>query len=173
MELNFQLNTQLSQAQSSSVKIMLKTSIFSQPWLTSLLSPLTLGVTWLTLGIIPVAANPLIIQAPSCSTVIYGSPIPSPVPMNTVTGQPCAFSGYDYPNYNSSYNYGYNHPVRTTIRGTIRHSTIINPTIIDSTISDSVLVDPVIINSPPSSRRVILHSDVIYPSSEIRIWIRE
>ncbi|HAG80167.1 MAG TPA: hypothetical protein DCL61_03125 [Cyanobacteria bacterium UBA12227] len=122
----------------------------------------------------PVAANPVVIQSPSCSTVIYGSPIPSPVPMNTVTGQPCSFSSYDYfPNYNSSYYYGYDNPVRTPIRGTIRNSTLINPTIIDSTISDSVLVDPVIINSPRSTRRVLLRSDVIYPSSGVRIRIRE
>ncbi len=143
---------------------MLKRDSLQQPWLSSVITSLTVGVAWVTSSALPVAARPLIVQSSTCSSVIYGSPIPAPVPVNPATGQPCSVSSPKYRDYDS---------IRTPIRGTIRNSTLINPTIIDSTISDSVLVEPIIINSSRSNRRTVLRSRVIYPSSEIRIRIEQ
>ncbi|MBE9126906.1 MULTISPECIES: hypothetical protein [unclassified Coleofasciculus] len=144
--------------------MMLKLSLFQQPWLTSLLTPLTLGVAWMISGQMPVDARPVVIRSQSSSSYIYGSPIPAPVPVNPVTGQPSAFTPYNY-------DYGNDYRVRRPIRGSIRNSTLINPTIIDSQISDSVLIDPVIIDSSRSARRRIQRSGVIYTSPGIRIQI--
>lgn len=154
---------------------MLKLSILQRRWLNIMLTPLTVGVAWMIGGDNAVDARP--IQSSRCSSVIYGSPIPAPMPVNPVTGRPCAFSsgGSSYRNYRDRDNTRYQKP----IRGTIRDSTLINPTIIDSTISDSVLVDPVIIHTPRSTRRGVRsgrvrlrRSDVINRSSGIRIRIR-
>ncbi|MEQ8757842.1 MAG: hypothetical protein RID09_30590 [Coleofasciculus sp. G1-WW12-02] len=154
---------------------MLKFSLLQRRWLNIMLTPLTVGVAWMIVGDSAVEARP--IQSSRCTSVIYGSPIPSPIPMNRVTGQPCAFSseGSSYSNYRDRDYTRYQEP----IRGTIRDSTLINPTIINSTISDSILVDPVIIDTTRSARhrsrsgRVRIHSsDVIDRSSGIRIRIR-
>ncbi|MEQ9667423.1 hypothetical protein [Coleofasciculus sp. G2-EDA-02] len=154
---------------------MLKLSLLQRRWLNIMLTPLTVGVAWMIVGNSAVEARP--IQSSRCTSVIYGSPIPSPIPMNRVTGQPCAFSseGSSDRNYRDRDYTRYQEP----IRGTIRDSTLINPTIINSTISDSILVDPVIIDTTRSARhrsrsgRVPIHSsDVIDRSSGIRIRIR-
>ncbi|EDX77302.1 hypothetical protein MC7420_439 [Coleofasciculus chthonoplastes PCC 7420] len=154
---------------------MLKFSLLQHRWLNIMLTPLTVGVVWTIVGDSAVEARP--IQSSRCSSVIYGSPIPAPVPVNPVTGRPCSFSsgGSSYRNYRDRDDYRYKEP----IRGTIRDSTLINPTIIDSTISDSVLVDPVIIDTPRSTRRRVRSgrvrirgSEVIDRSSGIRIRVR-
>ncbi len=154
---------------------MLKLSLLQHRWLNIMLTPVIVGVVGMIVGDSAVDARP--IQSSRCSSVIYGSPIPAPVPVNPVTGRPCAFSsgGSSYRNYRDRDDYRYKKP----IRGTIRDSTLINPTIIDSTISDSILVDPVIIDTPRSPRRRvrsgrvrIRRSDVIDRSSGIRIRIR-
>ncbi|MFP4124712.1 hypothetical protein [Coleofasciculus sp.] len=154
---------------------MLKFLLLQRRWLNIMLTPLTMGMAWMIVGDSAVDARP--IQSSRCTSVIYGSPIPAPVPVNPVTGRPCAFSsgGSSSRNYRDRDDYRYKEP----IRGTIRDSTLINPTIIDSTISDSVLVDPVIIDTPRSTRRrsysgrvPIRRSDVINRSSGIRIRIR-
>ncbi|MCP2731727.1 hypothetical protein [Limnofasciculus baicalensis] len=158
---------------------MLKISPFQQSWLNHLLAPLTVGVALVVSGAIPVTANPIILrsQPQICSSIIYGSPIPSPVPVNPVTGTPCSFSSNNYPDYNyrdynyRDYDYGYDNSTRNPVRGTIRNSTLINPTIIDSTISDSVLIDPTIINSSRYNRRVIIRSNVIQRTPGITIHI--
>ncbi len=151
---------------------MLKISPFQQSWLNYLLAPLTVGVALVVSGAIPVTANPIILrsQPQTCSSIIYGSPIPSPVPVNPVTGQPCSLSSNNYHNYNyRDYDYRDYNSARNQVRGTIQNSTLINPTIIDSTISDSVLIDPTIINS--SRRRVIIRSNVIQRTPGITIHI--
>ncbi|HEY9794769.1 MAG TPA: hypothetical protein V6D30_03935 [Leptolyngbyaceae cyanobacterium] len=129
---------------------MLKILPYRQPCLDRLrltyaLTPLTLGVALLTVTGMPAEARPVVIQSSPPTSFIYGSPIPSPVPVNPVTGQPSSLSSYGYRDYNHNL-------IRRPLGNTIRNSTLINPTVIDSTISDSVLIDPVIINSPRSTR---------------------
>ena len=121
------------------------------------LTPLTLGVALLTSLGMPVEARPVVVQSAPPTSYIYGSPIPSPVPVNPVTGQPSSLSSYGYRDYNHNL-------IRRPLGNTIRNSTLINPTVIDSTISDSVLIDPVIINSPRSTRSPLRRSGVIYNS---------
>lgn len=143
---------------------------------TKALTPLTLGVVLLTLMGTPADAQSRIIQPPSSTTHVYGSPIPSPVPVVPGTSYPSSLSPHNFGNYNygySNYNYGYgNYPsVIRPRRTVIRNSTLINPTVINSTITDSVLVDPVIINSPGYPRGVVQQPPVIYNPSGINIRI--
>ncbi|MHC5764657.1 MAG: hypothetical protein ACYTXI_03330 [Nostoc sp.] len=68
-------------------------------------------------------------SSPSVGSFIYGSPIPTPMPVDPTTGlmiQRNHYRDYSYPQ----------------VRQNIRNSTLINPTIRDST-----LVNPVIINN--------------------------
>ncbi|MEH2367139.1 hypothetical protein [Nostoc sp.] len=68
-------------------------------------------------------------RSPSVGSFIYGSPIPTPMPVDPTTGlmiQRNNYRDYSYPQF----------------RQNIRNSTPINPTIRDST-----LVNPVIINN--------------------------
>ncbi len=167
---------------------MPSTNLFEQPCLdgfrvTKALTPLTLGVVLLTLMGTPADAQSLTIQSPSSTTHVYGSPIPSPVPVVPGTNYPSSLSPYNSGNYNygysnynygySNYNYGYgNYPsVSRPRRTVIRNSTLINPTVINSRITDSVLVDPVIINSPGYPRGVFQQPPVIYNPSGIDIRI--
>ncbi len=124
------------------------------------LAPLTLGVALLTSTQMPAEAIPAVIQSPLPTTHIYGSPIPSPVPVVPGTSYPYSISPRNSRDYN---------PIRTRrpVRGVIQDSTLINPTIINSTISDSVLVDPVIINTPRSTRRTNTRPRIIYNSPGI------
>ncbi|MDZ7951612.1 hypothetical protein [Nostoc sp. DedQUE09] len=68
-------------------------------------------------------------SSPSVGSFIYGSPIPTPMPVDPTTGL--------MPQRNHYRNYSY-----PQVRQNIRNSTLINPTIRDST-----LVNPVIINN--------------------------
>lgn len=143
---------------------------------TKALTPLTLGVILLTLMGTPADAQSLMIQSPPSTTHVYGSPIPSPVPVVPGTNYPSSLSPYNSGNYNynySNYNYGYsNYPSAIRPRRTvIRNSTLINPTVINSTITDSVLVDPVIINSPGYPGAIYQQPPVIYNPSGIDIRI--
>lgn len=153
---------------------MLKISPFQQSGLNYLLAPLTVGVALVVSGAIPVTANPIILrsQPQTCSSVIYGSPIPAPIPVNPVTGQPCSLSSNNYRDYNyRDYDYRDYNSTRNPVRGTIQNSTLINPTIIDATISDSVLINPTIINLSRYNRRVIIRSNVIQRTPGITIHI--
>ncbi len=128
---------------------MLKTPLSQQHYLngfklTKALTPLTLGAALLTSASMPAEAIPVVIQSSPPSTYIYGSPIPTAVPVNPVTGQVYSGSSYNPP----VYNYRSYDPVITPGGGVIRNSTLINPTVINSRVSGSVLVDPVIVNSP-------------------------
>jgi hypothetical protein len=139
---------------------MLKTSPSRQRgfnWfsITYALPPLTLGVALLTSAGMPAEAIPVVVQSLPPTTQIYGSPIPSPVPVIPGTSNPYSLSPYDYSDYNSVIRPG---------RGVIRNSTLINPTVINSRIVDSVLVDPVIINSPRYPLGTFGRSRVIYNS---------
>lgn len=112
--------------------------------------PLVLGAILLPLITPSVEARPVVttryryVQGREIpyTTYIYGSPIPSPVPIPSTINQ---FNS-DY-SYRDRYDRDYYQDRRGRRSGTIRNSTLINPTIIDSEIEDSVLIDPVIIDS--------------------------
>ncbi|MDM9583345.1 MULTISPECIES: hypothetical protein [unclassified Nostoc] len=101
-----------------------------------LLAGMTLAVIGVTIA--PVSAQRAIVNdgsygvrrsSPSVGSFIYGSPIPTPMPVDPTTGlmpQRNHYRDYSYPQF----------------RQNIRNSTLINPTIRDST-----LVNPVIINN--------------------------
>jgi hypothetical protein len=132
-----------------------------QSYIKKSLAFLTLGIGWIILTGMPAKANPVVIiqtQSPTCSSAVLGSPIPAPVPLNTVTGEPCVFSSSG----------GYTTPVRKVIY----NPTLINPTINNSRITNSVLVNPVIINSPRYPYGTFGQSTVIYRDpGNIRIRI--
>lgn len=138
---------------------MLKTSPSLPNYMKKALTALTLGIGWVTATGMPAKANPVVVvQQPTCSSVVMGSPIPAPVPMNTVTGEPCLFSS------SSSFT--------TPVSRVILNSTLVNPTVINSRISDSVLINPVIINSPRYPYGTFGRSTVIYRSpGSVRIRI--
>ncbi|MGF1936753.1 MAG: hypothetical protein RM347_020600 [Nostoc sp. ChiQUE02] len=72
--------------------------------------------------------------SPAVGSFIYGSPIPTPMPVDPATGlmpQRNNYPDYYYPQ----------------IRQNVRNSTLINPTLINPTIRDSTVVNPVIINN--------------------------
>jgi hypothetical protein len=144
---------------------MLKTQLSVQGCLNGfrlgkVLPPLTAGIALLALVGKPVEARPLGMASPLPSTIIYGSPIPAPVPVNPITAEPDFVFPYDY---------RVNDPFRTPVRGVIQNSTLINPTVINSTIVDSVLVNPVIVNSPSFPRRVF--GRFYNPPGSLRIQI--
>ncbi|WP_138506446.1 hypothetical protein [Nostoc sp. PA-18-2419] len=74
-------------------------------------------------------------QSPAVGSFIYGSPIPTPMPVDPATGLMPQRTDY----YN---NYSY-----PGVRQRVRNSTLINPTLINPAIGDSTLVNPVIINN--------------------------
>ncbi len=72
--------------------------------------------------------------SPAVGSFIYGSPIPTPMPVDPATGlmpQRNNYPDYYYPQ----------------VRQKVRNSTLINPILINPTIQDSTLVNPVIINN--------------------------
>lgn len=87
-------------------------------------------------------------QQPPVSSFIYGSPIPTPMPVDPATGlMPRSSSYQSYPR------------VRQKV---INDATLFNPTLINPIIQDSTLVNPVIINNswrrtPLRRSRVIVH----------------
>lgn len=95
------------------------------------------------------------------STMIYGSPIPAPMPVNSVTGSLTSSTSYDkvYPGY-----YG-------RVTGGVVDSTLINPTVVNSPIYNSTLINPTIIDSSryPRTRypRTVIGVPV-YPRTIIR-----
>ncbi|WP_375480337.1 hypothetical protein [uncultured Nostoc sp.] len=73
-------------------------------------------------------------SSPSVGSFIYGSPIPTPMPVDPATGlmpQRNNFPDSYYPQ----------------VRQNMRNSTLINPTLINPAIRDSTIVNPVIINN--------------------------
>ena len=74
--------------------------------------------------------------SPAVGSFIYGSPIPTPMPVDPATGLMPQRNNYNYPDY--SY---------PQLRQNIRNSTLINPTLINPAIRDSTIVNPVIINN--------------------------
>ncbi|MBD2741133.1 hypothetical protein [Coleofasciculus sp. FACHB-1120] len=157
------------------------------------LAPLTLGITVLTGAISPAKAQLIIQQGvptygfpqhgvpqQSSGSFVYGSPIPSPIPINPTTGMsdrgssnyyrvnPNSYPSYPdysqgypdgyYQGYPDSYYRGYpnsypsypSYPVGSNRR--VNNSTLINPTLINPQIRDSILINPVIVR-PRGNRR--------------------
>ncbi|BDI19162.1 hypothetical protein ANSO36C_49640 [Nostoc cf. commune SO-36] len=84
-------------------------------------------------------------QSPAVGSFIYGSPIPTPMPVDPATGlmpQRNHYPDYYYPQ----------------LRRNVRNSTLINPTLINPAIRNSTIINPVIIDNswhrrPFSGRR--------------------
>jgi len=119
--------------------------------ITSAISSITLGMVLITATTAPAAAqsvvvqrgfatgvthvpvaSPYIYQPPATASYIYGSPIPTPVPVNPVTGLAPSTSNY------------YSYPVRRNVVD----STLVNPVLVNPTIRNSTLINPVIVNDP-------------------------
>ncbi|GAB1540267.1 hypothetical protein NUACC21_29360 [Scytonema sp. NUACC21] len=79
-------------------------------------------------------------QPPAVGNFIYGSPIPTPIPVNPVTGLTPNHSQNLYPQGYYSYPQG---------RYKIIDSTIVNPVLVNPQIRNSTLVNPVIVKDGP------------------------
>lgn len=138
----------------------------------SLLTALTLSMAIFPAVSFPaIAEHRVIIQrtrreapSPMIGNMIYGSPIPAPMPVNPITGTSLRHSTRRYEDY-------YDYPRRSD--RTIKRSTLINPTIIDSEISDSILINPTIIRDYDSDLYYDYDGRRVYsPSGGVQIRIR-
>lgn len=109
------------------------------------IAPLTIGMALISATPAPASAQSVIvveqgipgISQPPLTSYIYGSPIPTPVPVNPLTG---LLPSSNYSSYPASSTY-YSDPVR----GNVVNSTLINPTLVNPTIRNSTLINPVIV----------------------------
>ncbi len=128
--------------------------------ITTAMLPITLGIALITSTAAPASAQSVVVQGgefsfginhPSGgSHFIYGSPIPTPIPVNPSTGLAPSSTYNSYPRYNS-------YPGRSKIVD----STLINPTLVNPRIQNSTLVNPVIVNEP------VYRAPLYYPRSRI------
>ena len=107
------------------------------------------------------------IQQQSPLPYIYGSPIPSPIPLTSGIGATNSNIGNYYP----SPNYGIGIGVLVPSNGIIQNSTLINPTVVNSQINDSVLVNPVIVNPTTYPRNYVKRSRILYGSPNLQIQL--
>lgn len=146
---------------------MLKIKCWLHKWnemgITAALMPATMGIVLMTAMAKPASAQvergrgmtttkiripasqPVIVdQGNAPTSYIYGSPIPTPIPVNPVTGQA----------------YRYESGRRTVVNGTP-----LNPVLVNPTIQDSTLINPVIINQQEYRRPGIYRRSprVYYP----------
>lgn len=89
-----------------------------------------------------------VIQSPPVTSYIYGSPIPTPMPVNPVNGLLPSSNYSSYPGY--------------PVRGTAVNSTLVNPVLVNPTIRNSTLVNPVIVNDQFYQTPVLRRSGVIF-----------
>ncbi|MDZ8240422.1 MAG: hypothetical protein RMZ69_25275 [Nostoc sp. ChiQUE01a] len=125
-----------SQVSNTSYQNMLKIKHSQLYWLGAGIS-----LAVMSAAIAPASAEVIIIdsgsgirRSPAVGSFIYGSPIPTPMPVDPATGLTPQRTDY--------YNYSY-----PGVRHRVRNSTLINPTLVNPTIRDSTLVNPVIINN--------------------------
>ena len=128
--------------------------------------PITVGVALMTATTASVSAQSVIVikqgsspgvsQSPTGSPFIYGSPIPTPIPVNPMNGLLPSPTNYYYPARGNVYSY--------PMRGNVENSTLLNPVLVNPRIRDSKLINPVIVNEQGRRRRAIRRSRVIiYP----------
>jgi hypothetical protein len=155
-------------------KNMFKLNRWQPSWdgagITTTMLPITLGIALITSTAAPASAQSVVVQGgefsfginhPSGgSHFIYGSPIPTPIPVNPSTGlaPSSTYNSYpnSYPTYNSYPRYN-SYPGRSKIVD----STLINPTLVNPRIQNSTLVNPVIVNEP------VYRAPLYYPRSRI------
>lgn len=89
-----------------------------------------------------------VIQSPPVTSYIYGSPIPTPMPVNPVNGLLPSSGYYSYPAY--------------PVRGTVTNSTLFNPVLVNPAIKNSTLVNPVIVNDQFYHTPVLRRSGIIF-----------
>ena len=76
--------------------------------------------------------NSIRVNQPRVNSFIYGSPIPTPIPVDPTTGL--------IPNSTSDYSYSY-----PRMRQNVINSTFVNPVLVNPTIRESTLINPVIV----------------------------
>jgi predicted membrane channel-forming protein YqfA (hemolysin III family) len=125
--------------------------------------PITVGVALMTTMTAPVSAQPVILvergmvsRPLSAGSLIYGSPIPTPIPVHSTNGLLPSPTYYSYPASPRYYSYPsptyYSYPPR---RRTVVNSTLFNPILVNPTIRDSTLINPVILDDP--GRQIPVH----------------
>ena len=93
-------------------------------------------------GIVAQLAYPSSVNEPTgAAPYIYGSPIPTPMPVNPSTGLMPSHTSNSSNNDRNSYPEPY-----YSGRGRVNNSTLINPTLVNPRINDSTLINPTIIN---------------------------
>lgn len=76
-------------------------------------------------------------QPPQAAPFVYGSPIPTPMPVDPNTGlTPRNNNTYSYPAYPNPYG------------NRVQDSTIVNPVLVNPRIRDSTIVNPTIVDDP-------------------------
>ncbi len=78
---------------------------------------------------------------PTVTNFIYGSPIPTPVPVNPITGQIIDSSNYYTPQVRRYRSYSY-----PPVRQHFRNSTFVNPVLVNPRIHNSTIINPTIVN---------------------------
>lgn len=133
--------------------------------------PITVGAALMTATPLPASAQSVIVieggtsfgvrQSSPAASFIYGSPIPTPVPVNPATGLlPSrtynSYPGREYRSYPGREYHSY--PVRDyhsyPVRRTVENSTLFNPILVNPNIQDSTLINPTIVNDRGSRRQL-------------------
>lgn len=105
---------------------------------------ITLGAALIPIATAPVSAQSVIVgpgvisQPTTAGSLIFGSPIPTPVPVHPTTGHLFNPNYYSYP---ANPNY-YSYPIRRAVG----NSTLLSPVLVNPSIQNSTLINPVIIN---------------------------
>lgn len=93
-------------------------------------------------GVVAQLAYPIPVNQPTeAAPYVYGSPIPTPMPVNPSTGLMPSNTTNSSNNYRNSYPEPY-----YSGRGRLNNSTLINPTLVNPRINDSTLINPTILN---------------------------
>jgi hypothetical protein len=74
---------------------------------------------------------------PTVTNFIYGSPIPTPVPVNPITGQIINGSNYSIPQVRR-----YRHHSYPPVRQYFRNQTFVNPVLVNPRIHNSIIISP-------------------------------